>query len=97
MSSIYIANNRILAKIYKGYQPFPRSWEMDKDKATLTFGPNKIELTFEVWTKIFKEIMISEGICSEKQSSSLDIREFEIEEDREGIRVKYLFSPREII
>lgn len=102
MNNIYISNNRIISSFYSGYQPFPRRWEMDKEgsKATLIFGPNRIELTFEIWNKIFKEIMVSEGICSEKTMKMLDIQEFDIEGDQfehRGIRVKYLYLVKEII
>jgi hypothetical protein len=68
-----------------------------ESKATLIFGVNRIELKFEIWMKIFKEIMVLDGICSEKWANLLDIREFEVDESGEGIRVKYLYSPREIL
>ena len=99
MNNLYISNNRIISSFYLGYQPFPRSWEINKEdaRATLIFGSNRIEMINEIWHKIFKDIMILEGICSPSRSIELDVREFEIDFDKEGVIVRYLYSPKEIV
>lgn len=99
MNNIYISNNRIISSFYSGYQPFPRKWEINKEdaRATLIFGSNRIDLINEIWHKIFKDIMILEGICSPSRSIELDVREFEIDFNKEGVIVRYLYSPKEIV
>ena len=99
MNDIYVSNNRIISSFYSGYQPFPRKWEINKEdaKATLIFGSNRIDLINEIWHKIFKDIMILEGICSPSRSIELDVREFEIDFNKEGVNVRYLYSPKEIV
>ena len=99
MSKIYISNNKIISQLYSGYQPFPRSWEIDKEKekAVLTFGPNRIEFTFTIWERIIKEMMILEGICSEKTAYALNVKSFsldpeEIGLDCKGIVVEYSYD-----
>lgn len=90
MSKIYISNEKIISKIYSGYQPFPRSWEFDKEgfKSALIFGPNRIELTNEIWEKIFKEMIISAGICSEQTKHALNIKGFDLDPDEVGLICK---------
>ena len=99
MSKIYISNNRIISSFYSGYQPFPRSWEMDEaeSKATLIFGPNRISLTNEIWNKIFKEMMVVEGICSRQRAYALNVKSFSLDPeeeswDRKGIVVEYSYD-----
>jgi len=99
MNNIYISNNRIISSFYSGYQPFPRKWEINKEdaRATLIFGSNRIEMINEILHKIFKDIMILEGICSPSRRIELDVREFEIDFDKAGVIVRYLYSPKEIV
>mgnify|MGYP003553100092 CR=1 FL=1 len=99
MSSLYISNEKIISQFYSGYQPFPRSWEFDKEgmKATLMFGVNRIEFANEIWHKIFKEIMIIEGIYSVRMAYALDIKSFDLDTDdigldRKGILVEYSYD-----
>ena len=99
MNNIYISNSRIISSFYSGYQPFPRWWETNEEdaRATLKFGSNRIELINEIWHKIFKDIMVLEGICSPSRSIELDVREFEVDFNKEGVIVRYLYSPKEIL
>lgn len=95
MSNIYISNEKIISQFYSGYQPFPRSWEIDKEgsRAALIFGPNKIELTNEIWKKIFVEIMIVAGICSEETKHNVNVMGFDVNSDKSGgVIVEFLYD-----